>query len=283
MWAIIGGSGFEKFDDFEVLDDLYTNTPFGQTSTGLKRGKLGGKEVLFLSRHGSSHELLPSEVNYQANIYALKKFGAKAILSVSAVGSLKEEYKPGDMVIPFQYIDRTKSIRKHTYFGEGLIGHVSLAKPVSMALVEQVEPLAKKMDFNIHTDGTYVCIEGPGFSTVAESNYYRQIGATLIGMTNFPEYALAREAGMSYLPCCFVTDYDCWKQDVEHVTVEEVIKVMKQNNQKAFKWAKEVMSLETPWISCDAQATGMKAGLFMPPEAIPEAKKEWVNLFMEGK
>ncbi len=281
MWALIGGSGFENFEEFEVLEELNTETPFGPASSGLKRVKLGNQEIIFLSRHGAHHELLPSEINYRANIYALKQHGAKAVLSVSAIGSLAKEYKPGDMVIPFQYIDRTKSLRESSFFGGGLIGHVSLAKPVSHTLIEQVRPIAQDVDFDIHFGGTYICIEGPYFSTKAESNYYRQIGATVIGMTNFPEYGLAREAGLSYLPCCFVTDYDCWDDSIAHVTVEEVIKVMKTNNAKAFSFAKRVVCLKDPWASCEASSSGMKAGLFMPMEAIPAEKKKWVEVLLK--
>tara|TARA_B100000749_G_scaffold28537_1_gene20090 strand:- start:87795 stop:88643 length:849 start_codon:yes stop_codon:yes gene_type:complete len=282
MWAIIGGSGFENFEGFEVVEELDRTTPFGEASSGFKKVKLDGREILFMSRHGAHHENLPSEVNYRANIYALKKHGAKAILSVSAIGSLKQEYKPGDLVVPTQYIDRTKGVRNHTFFGEGLIGHVSLAKPVSGAIVEQVEPLTKDIGFDCHFGATYVCIEGPYFSTKAESNFYRQIGATIIGMTNFPEFALAREAGLSYMPCCFVTDYDCWDDSIPHVTVEEVITIMRQNNSKAFELAKRVTALNEAWASCDASETGFKSGLFMPPEAIPADKKGWVDVLMNS-
>ncbi|MEZ4873783.1 MAG: MTAP family purine nucleoside phosphorylase [Bdellovibrionales bacterium] len=282
MWALIGGSGFENFEEFEVIEELDRDTPFGEASTAFKRVRLEGREILFLSRHGAHHEKLPSEVNYRANIYALKKYGAKAILSVSAIGSLQKEYKPGDMVVPTQYIDRTKGVRQHSFFGDGLIGHVSLAKPVSLSIIEQVQPLTKNIGFDCHFGATYVCIEGPYFSTKAESNFYRQIGANIIGMTNFPEYALAREAGISYVPCCFVTDYDCWDDSIPHVTVEEVITIMRQNNSKAFEWVKRVTALENPWAHCDASETGFKAGLFMPPEAIPKDKKPWVDVLING-
>ncbi|MEI6791306.1 MAG: helix-hairpin-helix domain-containing protein, partial [Myxococcaceae bacterium] len=203
MWAIIGGSGFENFPEFEILEDLERETPFGLASSGAKKIRLAGEEILFISRHGRSHELLPSEVNYQANIFLLKKLGATKILAISSVGSLREELKPGDLVVPTQYIDRTKSIRQHTFAGNGLVSHVSLADPVSLGLVDELKKQTPKFDFDSHFDRTSIIIEGPGFSTRAEANYYQKIGADIIGMTAFPEYALAREAGMHYLPCSF--------------------------------------------------------------------------------
>ncbi|MGZ3723797.1 MAG: MTAP family purine nucleoside phosphorylase, partial [Bdellovibrionales bacterium] len=217
MWGIIGGSGFEKFEGFETVNTLPRETPFGLAASGFKKVKVGGHEALFLSRHGEHHENLPSEVNYRANIFAMKAQGAKAIVSFSAVGSLRAEYEPGQMVLPLQYVDRTKGVRKHTFLGEGIVGHMSLAHPVCEALARKVIALAKNEKFTSHFGGTYVCIEGPNFSTLAESLDYREIAADIIGMTNFPEYALAREAGMSYLPCCFVTDYDCWDSSRPHV------------------------------------------------------------------
>jgi len=169
MWSIVGGSGFEKFEGFEVIRELDRSTPFGVCSSGLKLVRVSNTEAIFLPRHGSNHELLPSEVNYRANIYAIKRHGATKLISMSAVGSLKKDYKPGDLVIPFQFIDRTKSIRKHTFCGEGLVGHVSLAKPVSAPLSDIVLKLRETLGFNIHFNGTAVCIEGPCFSTQAES------------------------------------------------------------------------------------------------------------------
>ncbi len=284
MFGVIGGSGFEKFEEFETVELLNLETPFGLASSGFKKVKVEGQNFLFISRHGDHHEHLPSEINYRANIYALKKMGAKAILSFSAVGSLRKEFPPGNLVIPYQYIDRTKSIRAHTFLGEGLIGHVSLAKPIcevmALAFKKNVEKDLAKLNFKIHFGQTYVCIEGPYFSTKAESNTYRQIGADIIGMSNFPEYALAREAGLPYLPFSFVTDYDCWDDAIPHVTVEEVIKVMHGNNSKAFSILK--MILKTPEIYQDSLCYngGLKTGLFMPKEAIPADKRGWVETLM---
>lgn len=281
MYAIVGGSGFEKFDGFKVLENLSTETPFGQSSSGLKRVEINGRECLFLSRHGEDHEMLPSEVNYRANIFALKKHGAQAVLAFSAVGSLRREYKPGDMVLCTQYIDRTKGARPHTFLGEGVVGHVSLAKPVCERPVQAIKKLAEKYDFHCHFGQTYVCIEGPYFSTKAESNVYRQMGADIIGMTHFPEFALAREAGLTYVPCCFVTDYDCWDDNVPHVTLEEVIKVMRANNGKAFQMAQDILATgDELYRGCDCHHQGLRTGLMTPKEQIPKDKAVWLEVLL---
>lgn len=279
MWAIIGGSGFEKFDGFEVVEELLVKTPFGATSSGLKRVRIQGQEALFLSRHGENHELLPSEVNFKANVFALKKLGAQAIISFSAVGSLRAELKPGDMVVSTQYIDRTKSIRAHTFCGEGVVGHMSLAKPVNEGMVQKLKEMCLGRSWDCHFNKTYVCIEGPNFSTIAESEYYRSMNADIIGMTHFPEYGLAREAGLSYLPCCFVTDYDCWDQSRPHVTLEEVIEVMRNNNAKAFELLGDVLvSGNALYQNATCSSEGLKTGLMTPWEVIPEEKKEWLSV-----
>jgi 5'-methylthioadenosine phosphorylase len=282
MFAVIGGSGFEKFDGFEVVELLDRNTPFGLAASGLKRVRVEGKEFLFLSRHGEHHEHLPSEVNYRANIFALKKHGARAVVSFSAVGSLEKDCAPGDLVVPDQYIDRTKGFRQHTFLGEGVIGHCSLAHPTCDVMEGHLRAIAKTgLGFAVHFGKTYICIEGPSFSTQAESMSYRQMGANIIGMSNFPEYALAREAGLPYLPCCFVTDYDCWDDTIPHVTVDEVIKVMKANNQKAFTLFKEILKSNDFYLNSKAPAGGLRSGLFMPKDAIPVDKREWVELLMQ--
>lgn len=279
MWAIIGGSGFEKFDEFETVGLLDRETPFGLTSSGFKKVKVAGTECLFISRHGEHHELMPTEVNYRANIYALKKLGAKAIMSFSAVGSLQAQYEPGHMVVPFQYIDRTKGLRKHTFCGEGIVGHMSLAHPVCKSMAELAQGLAKKEDFVSHFGGTYVCIEGPNFSTLSESLQYRQMNCDIIGMTHFPEYALAREAGMSYLPCCFITDYDCWDQSRPHVTIEEVIRVMRENNKKGFSFLKRVLAEKNPiFASCECDEGGLRNGLMVPAETLTATQREWLDV-----
>lgn len=281
MWAIIGGSGFEKFEAFETVKVLPRETPFGPTSSGFKKIKVGGAEALFVSRHGEHHEILPTEINYRANVYALKANGAKGIISFSAVGSLQEPYAPGDLVIPLQYIDRTKGLRKHTFCGDGVVGHMSLAYPVCRNSAERVHGIAKGQGIKSHLGGTYVCIEGPNFSTLSESLAYRDLKADIIGMTNFPEYALAREAGLSYLPCCFVTDYDCWDTQRPHVTLEEVITIMRQNNGKAFKILEQVLNAkEDILVGCHCTEQGLKTGLMTPKEAVPEKHREWLKTLM---
>lgn len=286
MLGVIGGSGFEKFDEFETIELLNRETPFGLAASGFKKVRVEGTEFLFISRHGDHHEHLPSEINYRANIYAFKKMGVKAIVSFSAVGSLQKQFAPGDLVVPFQYIDRTKSIRAHTFLGGGLIGHVSLARPICEVMAVRAGEIAKanKLNekFRMHFGQTYVCIEGPYFSTKAESNAYRQMEADIIGMSNFPEFALAREAGLPYLPCCFITDYDCWDDSIPHVTVEEVIRVMKDNNAKGFALLKLLLKDQDLYKGSAACEGGLRTGLFMPKEAIPADKREWVDVLMRS-
>lgn len=279
MWAIIGGSGFESFEGVEEVRDLDRSTPFGMASSGLRLIKFAGQEVVFLSRHGRHHELLPTEVNYRANIFSLKKHGVNRVISVSAVGSLRKELAPGDLVVASQYIDRTKGVRAHSFLGEGIVGHVSLAKPVWKTGTETMRGLAQGLGFNIHFDKAYVCIEGPYFSTQAESNSYRAMGADIIGMTNFPEFALAREAGLSYLPCCFVTDYDCWDDAIEHVTLAVVLETMKKNNLKAVKMIGELLKKNPPADASDRDG-GLKSGLMTPTASIPQDKREWLDVLL---
>ncbi|MCB0407554.1 MAG: MTAP family purine nucleoside phosphorylase [Bdellovibrionales bacterium] len=279
MWAVIGGSGFEKFDGFQVIEELDRSTPFGEASSGFKKVSINGEECLFLSRHGAHHELLPSEVNFRANIFALKKYGAKAIISFSAVGSLRAELKPGDMVVSTQYMDRTKGLRTHTFCGDGVVGHMSLAKPVNESMVKKLKELCKSRSWDCHFDKTYICIEGPNFSTIAESEHYRAMGADIIGMTHFPEYALAREAGLSYLSGCFVTDYDCWDQSRPHVTLEEVIDVMRKNNSKAFELLTDILkSKDAIYKDCSCANEGLRTGLMTPWELISADKKQWLDV-----
>ncbi len=237
MWAIIGGSGFENFEEFSVIEELSVDTPYGKHSTGLKRVKWKNEEVLFLSRHGKSHELLPSEINYKANIYVLSKLGCKGVLSFSAVGSLREELAPKDMVLVNQYIDFTKK-RESTFCADGSVGHLSFAENLKSEVLKEIKGLGKTFSFNAHYGKTYICVEGPRFSSVAESHMFKSWGADIIGMTNMPEAYLAMEAGLLYLPFCFVTDYDCWKEDEEHVTIEIVKKRMASN----YESAKEVLN-----------------------------------------
>ncbi len=279
MLAVIGGSGFEKFEGFETVEVLPRQTPFGQSSTGLKRVRVAGQELLFISRHGERHELLPTEVNYRANLFALKRAGARAIVSVSAVGSLRTEHSPGQLVIPLQYIDRTKGVRAHTFCGAGVVGHMSLAHPVCRTLAERAAEVARATTCDTHLGGTYVCIEGPNFSTYAESMSYRSLGADIIGMTNFPEYALAREAGLSYLPLSFVTDYDCWDTSRPHVTLEAVLTIMRTNNVKAYRIIERLVQLgDALYADCECRDQGLKTGLMTNSQDLTDAQREWLAI-----
>ncbi len=275
MWAIIGGSGFESFDGIVEIEELDRHTPFGECSSGLRRIRFGQNECIFLSRHGRHHELLPSEINYRANIFALKKIGARKVISVSAVGSLRKEIAPGDLVIPSQYIDRTKGVRAHSFLGGGLVGHVSLAKPIWESAAKQVAALT--FDFKAHFGKTYICIEGPSFSTQAESASYRQMGADIIGMTNFPEYALAREAGLCYLPASFVTDYDCWDPTIEHVTLQVVLETMRENNSKAVRFIEQLLRMNPPEDQLSRDG-GLKTSLMTDSKALSPAIKSWLEI-----
>lgn len=282
MWAIIGGSGFEKFDEFKALESLDRSTPFGLCSEGLKTGTVAGKEVIFLPRHGLHHDLSPSEVNYRANIFALKKHGARQLLAFSAVGSLRNELPPGDMVVPSQYINFTKN-RIGSFCGEGLVSHTSLAIPASAKLIDETKKLASGAGFRCHFDKVSLVVEGPYFSTKAESHLFRAWGADIIGMTAFPEYALAREAGLAFLPCSFVTDYDCWKDDIPHVTVQEVMETMKKNNLKAFEIAKKIVTIPDTVLQAATEIeNGLKNSMMTPPQQWTAEQKEWMNVLLKA-
>ncbi len=231
--AVIGGSGVYELEGVKVVKRHLVPTPFGQPSNEIIEADVAGTKCFFLPRHGEGHKFLPHEVNYRANIYALKTLGVEYILSVSAVGSLKEELEPTRFVLVDQFIDWTRGQRERTFFGKGIVAHVSNANPVSSELQDLIEASCKEKELKYSRGGSYLCIEGPGFSTRAESALYRQFGASVIGMTNVPESFLAKEAGMAYATIAMVTDYDCWKE--EHCTVDEIMKVMKTNNLNAHK------------------------------------------------
>ncbi|HJO59432.1 MAG TPA: S-methyl-5'-thioadenosine phosphorylase [SAR202 cluster bacterium] len=226
--AFIGGSGVYELEDLRDIETIEIITPFGNTSAAVTLGSIGHKRVAFIPRHGTDHSLSPSEVPYKANIYALKALGVRKVISVSAVGSLNEAIKPLDIVIPDQLIDRTKS-REDTFFGDGLVAHISFANPFCKNLSSMIDSFCESLAIDRHLSGTYLAIEGPQFSTKAESNLYRKWGCDIIGMTAIPEAKLAREAEMCYATIAVVTDYDCWKEDQEEVTASMVINNLKQN------------------------------------------------------
>ena len=239
--AIIGGSGLYDIEDPSNAEELNIVTPWGPTSDSILKTEQDGLEIYFLSRHGRGHLIGPSQINFRANIYALKFLGIDWIISVSAVGSLKEEIPPGTIVIPDQFIDFTKN-RFNTFFDEGIVAHVSMAKPVSEKLSSIMTDACKSLDFPYKEGGTYVCIEGPQFSSLAESNFYRGLGADIIGMTNMPEAKLAREAEICYSTLALSTDYDCWHKDHESVTGDEVVSTMKKNVNNARTVISEVLT-----------------------------------------
>jgi 5'-methylthioadenosine phosphorylase len=265
--GIIGGSGL--YDMAEVTDrsEVRLNTPFGEPSGPYVIGTLRGRRVAFLARHGAGHRLSPSELNFRANIFGLKVLGVEYILSASAVGSLKEEYKPLDIVVPDQFIDRTRG-RESTFFGRGLVAHVGFAHPFCRILSGIAHESARESGATVHRGGTYVCMEGPQFSTLAESKLYRSWGADIIGMTNLQEAKLAREAEICYTTLALVTDYDCWHPEHDHVTVEMVIANLLQNAATA----QQIIAADVDRLpferTCEC-ASALKYALITRPEAIP--------------
>ena len=232
--GIIGGSGLYSMPGIERVREVRITTPFGRPSDAYILGTLEGRKVAFLSRHGRGHVLLPTELNYRANIYGFKKLGVERIISVSAVGSLREEYHPTDVALPTQFFDRTRQ-RASTFFGEGLVAHISFDTPVCPAMVDVLAGACAESGIKCHTGGTYICMEGPAFSTKAESNAYRSWGMDIIGMTSLPEAKLAREAEICYATLAMVTDYDCWHPDHDAVTVDMVIQYLSHNVENSQK------------------------------------------------
>lgn len=234
--GVIGGSGVYQMSGVELVREHKIVTPFGEPSAAIMEAKIGSKHCYFVPRHGLGHSLLPSEVNYRANIYALKSLGVTHVLAVSAVGIMTESIQPGDIVVPDQIYDRTKGIRPGTFFGQGIVGHVEFADPFCNDLSAWIVNAARKQGATVHKGGTYVCIEGPQFSTRAESRSYRQnLAPAVIGMTAIPEAKLAREAELAYGMLALATDYDCWHEGEADVSVEAVLSVLKANSEKANK------------------------------------------------
>lgn len=227
--GVIGGSGLYEIEGLQNVKEVALETPFGAPSDAFITGTLDGIGMVFLPRHGRGHRFLPSEVNYRANIFGMKKLGVTQIISVSAVGSMKEEIVPGHIVIPDQFFDRTQGKRASTFFGQGVVGHVQFADPICADLAAILETSAREIGATVHAGGTYICIEGPNFSTRAESHIYRSWGVDIIGMTNIPEARLAREAEMCYATVALATDYDCWHEGHDDVSVEAVLHIIRQN------------------------------------------------------
>ena len=254
--GIIGGSGLYQMDGLKNVSEKSVNTPFGNPSDKLVFGEINGRKLVFLPRHGKGHKILPSEINYAANIYALKVSGVKKVISVSAVGSLKKEIKPGDMVIVDQFFDFTKN-RKSTFFGNGLVAHVSMAEPVCSYLCKIVVDSCKSLDIPYHKGGSYLCIEGPQFSTKAESLFYKNNGFDVIGMTNATEAKLAREAELCYATIAMATDYDCWHEEEDNVNADMIIKILLENAEKAKNIIKEsIAKIDFAHNECSAERNG---------------------------
>jgi 5'-methylthioadenosine phosphorylase len=279
MLAIIGGTGFYDMVGMTAVTEGTHTTPFGAPSGPVMRGTVHGKQdVLFLARHGSGHRLLPHEVNYRANLFALKQAGATMVLGFSAVGSLAEHVAPGDLAMPEQYIDWTRGVRERTYFGGGVAAHVSTANPVSAALVDAASASAKALGITLHRNLTYACVEGPRLGTRAESHLLRQMGCHLVGMTNVPEAFLAREAQLAYATVGIVTDYDCWMDDpTRHVSVAQVFEFYGQNLAKA----KRVLDhlLQQPPVQPESSIrTALQSALMTPPEALSPEQRAWLQV-----
>ena len=277
--GVIGGSGVYELEGIEKIDRVSVKTPFGEPSDKLVICKLEDKEIVFLPRHGSHHAISPSMINYRANIYAMKKLGVTKMISVSACGSLKEELKPLDFVIPTQFIDRTNQARKYTFFDQGLVAHIAFAHPVCESLAKIVDSAGKKAGVTLHYGGTYLNMEGPQFSTLAESNLYRSWGMDIIGMTNMAEARLAREAEICFTSLAAVTDYDCWHPDHESVTLDEILNNLRQNVDKSKAILKEAL------LSIDENSTcgcseALKYAIVTRPEFIPQEIKEKLDIII---
>jgi len=276
--GVIGGSGLYNMDALEDVKAEKVSTPFGEPSDEYITGSLAGVKMVFLPRHGKEHRLLPSEINYRANIYGMKKLGVTAIISVSAVGSMKEEIHPGDMVIVDQFFDRTKA-RESTFLGNGVAGHVEFANPVCATLSSVLYEAAKEAGATVHMGGTYVCIEGPQFSTRAESLIYRSWGVDVIGMTNIPEAKLAREAGICYATIALSTDYDCWHEEEESVTVEMILQTIKNN----VATARDIISHAAPGAGNECACgckDAMRYAAVTQRDAIPAETKEALSIIL---
>jgi len=270
--GIIGGSGLYQMPELTDVEEVNVDTPFGSPSDAFIVGTLEGERVAFLPRHGRGHRFTPTELPFRANIYALKSLGVERILSASAVGSLQEKYAPLDMVIPDQFFDRTRGrVKESSFFGEGIVAHVSFAHPVCTDLGDVLEGACSAADVKVHRGGTYLCMEGPAFSSVAESNVYRSWGMDIIGMTNIQEAKLAREAEMCYATLALVTDYDCWHPGHDAVSVETVVEYLNKNVRNAQTIMKEsIKRLRTVSRECKC-GSALKNAIFTPREIWPEA------------
>ena len=272
--GIIGGSGLYQLEGVKILETKKVKTPYGEPSDEFTIAELNGKELVFLPRHGKDHAINPSNINYRANIYGMKVLGVTQIISVSACGSLKEELKPLDFVIPDQFVDRTNQKRPYTFFDDGIVAHIGFAHPVCGCLAKVVNKAAQKAGVTAHLGGTYINMEGPQFSTLAESNLYRSWGMDIIGMTNMAEARLAREAEICYVTLAAVTDYDCWHESAETVTVEMILENLHKNVDNSKKIIKEIILSIDEKQDCSCNEV-LKYAIVTQPNAIrPDIKKK---------
>lgn len=269
--GVIGGSGLYDMEGLEVVEKTEITTPFGSPSDAFTIGRLAGREVVFLPRHGEGHRLLPGELPFRANIWGMKKLGVDWIMSVSAVGSMKESLAPREVVFPDQFIDRTHH-RSDTFFGDGVVAHIGFADPVCSDLSECMAVAAVTCDATVHRGGTYVCIEGPAFSTRAESRLYRSWDVDVIGMTNYQEAKLAREAGICYATMACITDYDCWHETEESVTVQMLIENLQHNSALAQEAIREAVRTLPDQRECQC-GKALENAILTPPDLIPKETK----------
>ena len=276
--GIIGGSGLYQMKGLTDIREVIVETPFGKPSDAYVLGNLAGRKVAFLARHARGHKLLPTELNFRANIHGFKQLGVERIVSVSAVGSLKQEHKPTDFVIPDQFYDRTKQ-RVSTFFGEGIVAHVGFGDPVCGEMTKILEGACKAANVVGKRGGTYVCMEGPQFSTKAESNAYRTFGFDVIGMTNLQEAKLAREAELCYVTVAMVTDYDCWHESHDSVTVDQIVAVLNQNAENACNVVREAVAALPKQRGC-ACGSALATAILTSRDAVPAATKEKLKLII---
>ena len=276
--GIIGGSGLYSMPGFEAVEEAHIDTPFGQPSDNYILGELRGRKVAFLARHGRGHRISPSELNFRANIYGMKELGVERILSLSAVGSLKEEHRPLDFVIPDQFFDRTRG-RVSTFFGDGLVAHISFSHPVCAQLAGVVHQAARAAGVNATLGGTYLCMEGPAFSTFAESNVYRSWGMDVIGMTNLQEAKLAREAEICYVTVAMVTDYDCWHPGHDAVTVRDIIAHLNKNAENACRVVAAAVAAMPAERACKC-GSALAHAIITDHKVVPEATRKKLDLII---
>jgi len=276
--GIIGGSGLYSMPGLSKVKEVKLKTPFGAPSDAYVLGTLGGREVAFLARHGRGHRILPSELNFRANIHGFKQLGVERMVSISAVGSLKEQHKPLDFVIPDQFFDRTRH-RVDTFFGSGVVAHIAFADPVCAEMASVVEVACKNSGVAGKRGGTYLCMEGPQFSTKAESNVYRGLGMDVIGMTNLQEAKLAREAELCYVTIAMVTDYDCWHPHHDSVTVDQIVAVLTKNAENATRVVRETVAAMPKARACKC-GSALAHAILTDPKKIPAATKKKLALIL---